>query len=48
MLIVVYFCFIMKLCTMFLFLLGAAIVDWTDLDFCEEESDRLAFPNHHD
>ena len=40
------FSFIMKLCTLCLcFFHGAAIVDWSDLDFSEEESDGLAVPN---
>ena len=30
-----------------MFLLCAAIVDWSDFDFSEEESDGLAVPNRH-
>ena len=37
----------MKLSTLFVFLLCAAIVDWSDFDFSEEESDGLAVPNRH-
>ena len=33
--------------TMFVFLSCAAIVDWSDFDFSEEESDELAVPNRH-
>ena len=33
--------------TIFVFLSCAAIVDWSDLDFSEEESDGLAVPNRH-
>ena len=33
--------------TMFVFLSCAAIVDCSDLDFSEEESDRLAVPIRH-
>ena len=33
--------------TMFVFPSCAAIVDWSDSDFSEEESDVLAVPNRH-
>ena len=33
--------------TMFVFLSCAAIVDWSNFDFSEEESDGLAVPNRH-
>ena len=33
--------------TMFVFLSCAAIVDWSDFDFSEEESDGLAVPNRN-
>ena len=33
--------------TIFVFLSCAAIVDWSDFDFSEEESDGLAVPNCH-
>ena len=32
---------------MFVYLSCAAIVDWSDLDFSEKESEELAAPNHH-
>ena len=32
---------------MFVLLSCAAIVDWSDFDFSEEESDGLAVPNRH-
>ena len=32
---------------LFVFLSCAAIIDWSDLDFSEEESDRLSLPNRH-
>ena len=33
--------------TMFVFLSCAAIIDWSDLNFSEEESGSLAVPNRH-